>query len=50
MTSEDMKKDLESLLDMEIQLRLLDTEGITIPNSPPLIPPEPPNYDYALKP
>lgn len=50
MTSEDMKKDLESLLDMEIQLRLLDTEGITIPNSPPPIPPEPPNYDYALKP
>ncbi|KAK2191324.1 hypothetical protein NP493_54g03014 [Ridgeia piscesae] len=47
MTSDLMKQDLETLLTMEIKLRLLDTEGITIPETPPPIPAEPANYDFA---
>lgn len=41
------KTDLDMLLSMEIKLRLLDTEGITIPENPPPIPKEPSNYDFA---
>ncbi|XP_048781114.1 engulfment and cell motility protein 1-like isoform X3 [Ostrea edulis] len=48
MTSPQMKKDLNMLLDMEIRIRLLDAEGIAIPNEPPPIPPEPDNYDFAF--
>jgi len=44
-----MKSDLDILLTMEIKLRLLDTEGITIPSTPPPIPPDPPNYDFVIK-
>jgi len=44
-----MQSDLGTLLAMEIKLRLLDTEGITIPSTPPPIPPDPPNYDFAIK-
>ena len=47
MTSELTKQDLEMLLGMEIKLRLLDTEGVEIPENPPPIPKEPPNYDFA---
>ena len=42
-----MKQDLETLLTMEIKLRLLDTEGITIPENAPPVPAEPANYDFA---
>lgn len=49
MISEDMKHDLETLLSMEVKLRLLDTEGIRIPDAPPPIPKEPPNYDFVFK-
>lgn len=49
MTSEETKRDLETLLSMEIKLRLLDTEGINIPETPPPIPKEPPNYDFVFK-
>ena len=38
MTSELTTQDLEMLLSMEIKLRLLDTEGINIPEQPPPIP------------
>lgn len=48
MTSPQMKKDLSMLLDMEIRIRLLDAEGIAIPNEPPPIPPEPDNYNFAF--
>lgn len=44
-----MQSDLSTLLTMEIKLRLLDTEGITIPSTPPPIPPDPPNYDFSIK-
>nr|XP_034337999.1 engulfment and cell motility protein 2 isoform X4 [Crassostrea gigas] len=48
MRSTQMYKDLNMLLDMEIRIRLLDAEGIAIPNEPPPIPPEPENYDFAF--
>lgn len=47
MTSLQVKHDLEMLLSMEIKIRLLDAEGITIPTDPPSIPPPPDNYDFA---
>ncbi|XP_014681928.1 PREDICTED: engulfment and cell motility protein 1-like [Priapulus caudatus] len=47
MTSQQTKEDLDILLNMEIKLRLLDTEGITIPDQPPPVPSDPSNYDFA---
>ena len=47
MTSDLARQELEMLLNMEIKIRLLDTEGITIPEIAPPIPEEPPNYDFA---
>lgn len=44
-----MQSDLDILLTMEIKLRLLDTEGIRIPSTPPPIPPDPLNYDFVVK-
>jgi len=49
MNSDLTKQDLDMLLSMEIKLRLLDTEGITIPDSPPPIPKEPTNFDFHYK-
>jgi engulfment/cell motility protein 1 len=49
MTSKEMNNDLETLLSMDIKLRLLDTEGVTIPEKPPEIPASPPNYDFNFK-
>ncbi|KAI1303037.1 Engulfment and cell motility protein 1 [Halotydeus destructor] len=49
MVSSEYEHDLETLLSMEIKLRLLDTEGVTIPKTPPEVPPPPPNYDFNLK-
>ncbi|XP_015780997.1 engulfment and cell motility protein 1 [Tetranychus urticae] len=48
MISKEAQNDLETLLSMEIKLRLLDTEGVTIPEVPPKIPDPPSNYDFAL--
>lgn len=47
LTSKLAEQDMEKLLGMEIKLRLLDTEGISIPETPPEMPSEPPNYDFA---
>ncbi|BES87706.1 engulfment and cell motility protein [Nesidiocoris tenuis] len=47
MVSKDTENDLETLLSMDIKLRLLDTEGIDIPQEPPPIPDDPPNYDFC---
>ncbi|EDO35451.1 predicted protein [Nematostella vectensis] len=47
MPSKEAQEDLETLLNMEMKLRLLDLENISIPESPPAIPPEPPNYDFV---
>lgn len=46
MISKETENDLETLLSMEIKLRLLDAEGVTIPQDPPVIPEEPDNYDF----
>ncbi|XP_047002136.1 engulfment and cell motility protein 1 [Schistocerca americana] len=47
MTSKETVSDLETLLSMDIKLRLLDAEGIDIPQDPPPIPADPPNYDFC---
>lgn len=49
MSSKQTELDLDTLLSMDIKLRLLDTEGVTIPEIPPEIPPSPPNYDFSFK-
>lgn len=41
MLSKQMEEDFETLLSVEIKLRLLDTEGVDISKEPPEIPPEP---------
>ncbi|XP_047507479.1 engulfment and cell motility protein 1 [Pieris napi] len=46
MTSKSFDNDLETLLSMDIKVRLLDAEGIDIPQNPPQIPPEPEDYDF----
>uniref|UniRef100_A0A8D0ACL4 Engulfment and cell motility 1 n=1 Tax=Sander lucioperca TaxID=283035 RepID=A0A8D0ACL4_SANLU len=48
MTSDYTKSDMDTLLSMEMKLRLLDLENIQIPEAPPPIPKEPSNYDFAL--
>lgn len=49
MTSKEAENDLEMLLSMEIKLRLLDAVDVNIPQDQPIIPPDPPNYDFALE-
>lgn len=47
MTSEQADKDLDELLSMEIKLRLLDAEGLSIPDDAPPVPPLPPNFNFV---
>ncbi|CAL1526666.1 unnamed protein product [Lymnaea stagnalis] len=47
MTSGQVGKDLETLLSMEIKMRMLDTEGVPIPAEAPPIPPPPANYNFT---
>ena len=47
MISKEAKTDTQILLDMEIKLKLLNLEGIDIPNEPPPIPPLPPNFNFC---
>lgn len=49
MTSKRMQDDLETLLSMEIKLRLLDTESGDISSDPPPIPDDPDNYDFCFE-
>lgn len=49
MLSKQAEEDLNTLLVMEMKLRLLDVENIPIPSEPPTIPPDPPNYDFYYK-
>lgn len=46
MTSQTAKNDLDTLLTMEIKIRLLDTEGVPIPEKQPELPPPPSNYTF----
>ncbi|XP_049868294.1 engulfment and cell motility protein 1 [Pectinophora gossypiella] len=46
MCSNSFNNDLETLLSMDIKVRLLDAEGIDIPQDPPQIPDEPEDYDF----
>ncbi|XP_004069882.1 engulfment and cell motility protein 3 [Oryzias latipes] len=47
MSSEAMRSELEILLSMEIKLRLLDLENIPIPDSAPVVPKPPSNYNFC---
>ncbi|KAG6449390.1 hypothetical protein O3G_MSEX006026 [Manduca sexta] len=46
MSSKSFENDLQTLLSMDIKVRLLDAEGIDIPQDPPQIPDEPDDYDF----
>ncbi|XP_038606183.1 engulfment and cell motility protein 2 isoform X2 [Tachyglossus aculeatus] len=47
MGSELTKSDLDTLLSMEMKLRLLDLENVHIPEAPPPVPKEPTSYDFV---
>lgn len=47
MDSRELASDLTALLTMNIKLRLLDTEGVEIPDTPPQVPPLPPHYNFS---
>jgi engulfment/cell motility protein 1 len=47
MVSSRMVQDLDLLTGMEIRLRLLDIEGIKLPDKAPIIPPPPPTFDFV---
>jgi engulfment/cell motility protein 1 len=49
MVSKLAEDDLNTLLVMEMKLRLLDVENVSIPSEPPVVPPDPPNYDFFYK-
>lgn len=49
MSSKQKDDDFETLLSMEIKLRLLDTEGVDISKDPPPIPDDPENYDFCFE-
>ena len=49
MTSNASVEDLETLLNMDLKIRLLDIENVTIPSGPPAIPKEPTDYDFYYK-
>lgn len=46
LTSKTAIENLEMLLDMQIRIQMLDLEGIVIPDAPPPIPDDPPDYDF----
>lgn len=48
-SSIEARGDMGILLDMEVRLRLLETEGIHIPETPPPVPPPPSNYDFSSR-
>ena len=49
MNSKEAANDLEILLAMNTKLRLLDVEGMDLPEEPPAIPQEPTNFDFAIE-
>lgn len=49
MVSKQKEEDFETLLSMEIKLRLLDAEGVDISQEKPPIPDDPLNYDFCFE-
>ena len=49
MPSKASEEDLDTLLNMDLKIRLLDIENVTIPSVPPSIPKEPPDFDFYYK-
>ena len=49
MTSKSSQEDLETLLNMDLKLRLLDIENVSIPSQQPAIPKEPADFDFYYK-
>ncbi|CRL02754.1 CLUMA_CG015778, isoform A [Clunio marinus] len=49
MLSKQMADDFETLLSVEIKLRLLDTEGVDISKEPPPIPDSPEDYEFNFE-
>ena len=49
MTSKAAEEDIETLLNMDLKLRLLDIENVAIPNTIPTVPKEPVDYDFFYK-
>jgi len=49
MKSATKESEFKMLLDLEVQLQLLDTEGINLPSKPPPVPGDPPNYNFHFK-
>lgn len=49
MLSKAAEEDLETLINMDLKLRLLDLENISIPPQKPPIPPQPDNFDFYYK-
>ncbi|TMW51271.1 hypothetical protein DOY81_003657 [Sarcophaga bullata] len=49
MVSKQKKEDFDTLLSMQIKLRLLDTEGVDISKDPPPVPEDPENYDFCFE-
>uniref|UniRef100_A0A8C4ZVX3 ELMO domain-containing protein n=1 Tax=Gadus morhua TaxID=8049 RepID=A0A8C4ZVX3_GADMO len=47
MSSDLTRSDLDTLINMEMKLRLLDLENITIPEAPPPVPKEPSSYNFT---
>jgi len=45
----DTLEDLKVLVDTEMEVKLLDLEGINIPSTPPAVPQPPANYDFYYK-
>ena len=49
MTSNASIEDFDTLLNMDLKIRLLDVENVTIPSGRPAIPKEPTDYDFYYK-
>ena len=47
MTSNDYNKEKDILTNMEIKLRLLDLEGVELPETAPAVPPPPKDFNFA---
>ena len=49
MASNASVEDFETLMNMDLKIKLLDIENCTIPSGPPAIPKEPADYDFYYK-